>query len=697
MAWLTGYNYRKQITIKGSSAGVQTNYQMKLNVHKGSGSDSGDDVYLGGSCRNDFNDIRFTKSDGETKLDYWRESYVSGDYAIFWIEFDSIPADPDSVNFYIYYDNSDASSESSGGDAFLFFDDFKLNDEGAWCWFQDPRAIRYVGTYDKTYWGYVNKSGDIKIGSYDHDSQKTVFYTLHSNLQVDDHAAPAILVRNDGKLLVVYVSHNGDTIYYRISSNAEDISAWGAEQTINSTNVSYISLVQLSGESNKIYLFYRGDELKEWSYRTSIDGGANWSSSQLLLAETENAQYLKIISNGNDKIYFAHSGHPYYETTSIYFFYYYNNALYKADGTKICDVPSGLPIDRSDMELVYDASENYKAWIWDIALDNGAPVIAFVHFVSTTDHRYDYAKWNGSSWDIGEITAAGTYLYSDEPYYSGGISIDKESPTTVYLSKEVSSQWEVQKWAYSGGSWSKSEDITSNSSKKNIRPVVIRNHHADLPIFWMWGDYPSYTTYDTTIVSKSPEDNWELQQGMINFREGAIYLIGATSGTQARIESKTAISLGAALHTRVKSDTNDIFGSAHICAMRKTGDWNYRAGDLYGKGTVNQLAYETRDEGNYEFTDNIGADDLSAYHEYQVYWLSGSSKAYQDSSILVTHTTEIPTIDQIVVLHAANAAGYNAWFDWVFVRKYVDPEPTWEAWGEPEASSRKKAAFFEMF
>lgn len=118
-AWLSGYGYRKQITIDGTTAGAQTDYQMRLVVHKGSGSDSGDDVYLNNHCRDDFNDVRFTKSDGETELDHWREHYVSGDYAVFWIEFHSIPASPSSANFYIYYDKADASSGSHHHNTFL--------------------------------------------------------------------------------------------------------------------------------------------------------------------------------------------------------------------------------------------------------------------------------------------------------------------------------------------------------------------------------------------------------------------------------------------------------------------------------------------------------------------------------------------------------------------------------------------------
>lgn len=74
MAWLAGYKYRKQIAIDGSTAGEQTNYQMKLAVHRAIGTDSEDDVFIKENCRDDFNDIRFTKLDGSSELDHWREA-----------------------------------------------------------------------------------------------------------------------------------------------------------------------------------------------------------------------------------------------------------------------------------------------------------------------------------------------------------------------------------------------------------------------------------------------------------------------------------------------------------------------------------------------------------------------------------------------------------------------------------------------
>jgi hypothetical protein len=72
-SWLAGWSYRKEHQIIGSTAGAQSDYTMQIVVHYGSGTDSGKDVYLNGQCQSDFGDIRFTESDGITKLDYWFE------------------------------------------------------------------------------------------------------------------------------------------------------------------------------------------------------------------------------------------------------------------------------------------------------------------------------------------------------------------------------------------------------------------------------------------------------------------------------------------------------------------------------------------------------------------------------------------------------------------------------------------------
>jgi len=103
------------------------NYQMKLLVGESSGA-TGEAVDCGGLCLSNFNDIRFTKADEVTLLDYWIES-ISGvspnQLATIIIEIDSIGTATDYL--CMFYGNSAAPAVSSGVNTFPFFDDFSGN------------------------------------------------------------------------------------------------------------------------------------------------------------------------------------------------------------------------------------------------------------------------------------------------------------------------------------------------------------------------------------------------------------------------------------------------------------------------------------------------------------------------------------------------------------------------------------------
>jgi len=145
VGWLTGWQYRKSHTIIGSTAGAVTDYQVKITVHYGPGTDSGADVYLDGKCQPDFDDIRFTASDGKTLLSYWIEEKVDGSYAVVWVKIPSIPASPGNTTIYIYYGNPTAISESDGDSTFIFFDDFETGSLTKWSTSNVNRAG--VGTH----------------------------------------------------------------------------------------------------------------------------------------------------------------------------------------------------------------------------------------------------------------------------------------------------------------------------------------------------------------------------------------------------------------------------------------------------------------------------------------------------------------------------------------------------------------------
>ncbi|MFX1487007.1 MAG: DUF2341 domain-containing protein, partial [Promethearchaeota archaeon] len=125
-SWLVGWSYRKSHVIN-SSSGAGTNYQVKITLHYGPGTDGGEDVYCNGSCRTDFGDIRFTDNDGKTLLDYWMEKKTDSISATFWVEI----ADDLSLNdatIYVYYGNNGATTTSNGEATFLEFTTFTGTD-----------------------------------------------------------------------------------------------------------------------------------------------------------------------------------------------------------------------------------------------------------------------------------------------------------------------------------------------------------------------------------------------------------------------------------------------------------------------------------------------------------------------------------------------------------------------------------------
>ena len=129
----TGWGYFKSHVI-GYAAGAGTNYPKRVTVHYGGGTDgspnvSGEDVYCDSRCKADFGDVRFTGGDGSSLLDYWVESKVDGDYAVFWVE---VTGSLESVNqtIYIYYGKTDATTVSNGKNTFPFFDDFSVSPNG---------------------------------------------------------------------------------------------------------------------------------------------------------------------------------------------------------------------------------------------------------------------------------------------------------------------------------------------------------------------------------------------------------------------------------------------------------------------------------------------------------------------------------------------------------------------------------------
>ena len=390
--------------------------------------------------------------------------------------------------------------------------DYTLVGDASWCWFADPRGVYYHNLNERTYYGWMTASGDVNVAQYDHATQETKYSTLRNNLEIDDHDNPSILIRaSDRRVIVFYSKHTAEPhLYYRLSTNPEDITSFTAEQQVSGIvdNVTYPTPFQLADESNRIYLFWRGIGWQP-TYATSSNGGSTWSAPAQLVQGADRP-YVKYESDGRGKIHFAFTdGHPRENPSNhIYYAYYYNGGYYRANGTLIKLLSAGY-LATSEAEVVYDASQG-RGWVWDIALDSlGRPVIVYTALPAENNHRYRYARWTGSTWRDAELIAAGAWFpqtpngtTEPEPHYSGGIVLDHTNPSVVYLSRPINNVFEIEKWVSNdnGVTWPTKSSITSNSIVNNVRPYIIRNHKpGDFELMWMNGYYRHYTDYHTAI------------------------------------------------------------------------------------------------------------------------------------------------------------------------------------------------------
>ena len=94
--WLSGWNYRKSLE---ANTGLHV-----ITVHYDAGNDVLGHVYLDGDCQTDFDDVRFTGSDGQTLIGgVTIRTKLDGNYTEFKVAVSSSP-------IYVYYGNPDAES-----------------------------------------------------------------------------------------------------------------------------------------------------------------------------------------------------------------------------------------------------------------------------------------------------------------------------------------------------------------------------------------------------------------------------------------------------------------------------------------------------------------------------------------------------------------------------------------------------------
>jgi len=401
------------------------------------------------------------------------------------------------------------------------FSGYTLADEGAWCWFADPRATHYQnasGTIDMSYVGHIDVHGNIKAIQFNWLTGARNEVLVRSFFQPDDHDNPTFLVLPDERVLIIYSRHTDEpAFYYRISKKPGDITCLGEEKKIvTKNNTTYPSPFLLSDDPTHWYLCWRGISWHPTIARLSLpddndDVVVDWGPFQMVQS-TGARPYAKYYSNGKDKIYLTYTtGHPDNERPNWVYFNVINigggePALEDIMGNRLAIIKNGpFAINKTDRyknsypHTVVDAPLVLRDWVWQIALDDDThPVIAMVRISpDKSQHEYYYAKWTGSSWRLTDLADGGGcfHLSATEYCYSGGEALDPQHPKTIYLSIPTKGLYGqvYELWKYTlndAGDVVSKEPVTTNSVKNNVRPYVLPGSQGSrLRLCWMNGDY----------------------------------------------------------------------------------------------------------------------------------------------------------------------------------------------------------------
>ncbi|HWP99546.1 MAG TPA: BNR-4 repeat-containing protein [Vicinamibacterales bacterium] len=410
----------------------------------------------------------------------------------------------------------------------------RLNDNGAWSWFMDPRAIVHdgrliVGSVRSA--GEVRASagdprwGNVEIAVYEIDTGRAGSTVLHERFEQDDHNAPSLFVRRDGRYLAVYTKHAIERrVYWRISEPGNPL-AWGPAASLETPgvdhrpyggdNVTYSNVFRLP--DGRLVDFFRGYG-HEPNYLLSDDEGTTWRyGGRLLRGKGGYSPYVKFASDGRGTIHIvATEDHPRNYDNSLYHAYLRDGVLHHSDGRVIGPLSTSTEttVAAWDLTKIFQGDPDNVAWMVDIEVDrDGRPCVLFSVQKDGRglppgrggmDLRYGYACWDGRAWRVEEIAHAGTRLYPTEDDYSGLGALDPKDPGVVYISTNADpvtgaplvSRADGQRHYElfrgrkdpASGRWSW-VPITRHTATDNLRPIVPAWDDPRTALVWMRGRY----------------------------------------------------------------------------------------------------------------------------------------------------------------------------------------------------------------
>ncbi len=415
----------------------------------------------------------------------------------------------------------------------------QFNDNGAWCWYQDERAVvdtvggKLIIGSDASGLGVggSSRNGNIEVVIFDLQTGLSQKFIL-MKASCDDHNAPAFLVRPDGKYLVVYAQHYDDSSRYRIY----DGNCWTEEQKFDWNSIpggtdfstTYSNLFYLSAE-DKVYNIVRC-YARSPNLMVSNDWGDTWSYGGLLTEPDISIGYVngyfKYSGNGVDRIDFVGTEHhPRDYNTSIYHGYIKNGQNFNSYGVLMdTDISDKFAPKPADFTLVFASNtvvrgiRMTRCWTIDLqSYVDGTIATIFKARANNSemDHRFFYARFDGSNWTSTYLGKAGSKMYSSEQDYVGLGALHPNDPNIIYISTPFDPRddsnllvREIFKGvtADHGATWTWTP-ITRKSIRDNFRPIVPAWDENNTALLWWRGTYYTAQRFDAAVVGIIERNN----------------------------------------------------------------------------------------------------------------------------------------------------------------------------------------------
>ncbi len=273
---------RKAVTITGTTAGVQTDYWVKVEV----------DFVV--AMRSDYTDVRFRAADGTTALNQFLYKQ-DGTSAWFMVEVPSIPASPSTIDIYYYYNTGQSTLTEPPNTSDACMDDFRST--------RFPRAWTRTGSFSPS---LVAQGDDIAVASW--GGTDDVYITTSSDRgQTWDNRGnltlgkvPGIEVTLDESRLLIVAGNTGGDLKFAYSTDGGD--TFSTPVTIASGRqldsailaISNTEYIVASGTSaaTEITLYETTNSGTSWSVKSTIITGLSVAQEDVDLYFADNGDLI---------------------------------------------------------------------------------------------------------------------------------------------------------------------------------------------------------------------------------------------------------------------------------------------------------------------------------------------------------------------------------------------------------------------